>query len=194
MARELAAALGASLVSSTVSRLLVDLNRSIGHPAHFSAATRGAPAAIREDIIARHYRPYRERVERLVKRAVSRGRRVIHISSHSFVPKLHGEVRNADVGLLYHTGPLRRREAELSRRWKASLADRAPQLRVRRNYPYAGRGDGLTSYLRRRFPPGAYAGIELEVNQRVVLSGGGRWRELRRLLIDSLRAACAGPP
>ena len=35
----------APLVTSTISRLLVDLNRSIGHPQLFSAATRGAPAA-----------------------------------------------------------------------------------------------------------------------------------------------------
>jgi len=193
MARDLAAALDAPLVSSTVSRLLVDLNRSIGHPGHFSPATRAAPAALREEIVARHYRPYRARVEGLVRQAVSRGRRVIHISSHSFVPKLHGKVRQADVGLLYHTGPLRRPEAELCARWKASLARRAPQLRVRRNYPYAGRGDGLTSYLRQRFAPRVYAGIELEVNQGIVLSEGGRWKALRRLLVESLRAACARP-
>ncbi len=44
MAKALARALNAPLVSSAVSRLLVDLNRSIGHPQLFSAATRGVPA------------------------------------------------------------------------------------------------------------------------------------------------------
>jgi predicted N-formylglutamate amidohydrolase len=118
---------------------------------------------------------------------------VIHVSSHSFVPKLHDKVRTADVGLLYHTGPVRRREAALCARWKASLAASAPQPRVRRNYPYAGKGDGLTSYLRRRFPADAYSGIELEVNQAIVQSGGAPWESLRRILIESLRAACASP-
>ena len=193
MARELAGAFGAPLVASTVSRLLVDLNRSIGHPRLFSPATRGAPVAVREEIVANYYRPYRAQVERLVGQAVSRGRRVIHISSHSFVPELHGKVRNADVGLLYHTGPARRLEALLCARWKESLAASASRLRVRRNYPYAGKGDGLTSYLRRRFPPAVYAGIELEVNQSLVLAAGRRWSALRRMLIDSLRAACASP-
>ena len=66
---------------------------------------------------------------------------------------------------------------------------------MRRNYPYAGRGDGLTSRLRRRFPRGAYVGIELEVNQGIVFAAGRRWTALRRLLIDSLRNACtAGDP
>ena len=119
MARELARAFKAPLVSSTVSRLLVDLNRSIGHRQLFSVATRGVPAAVREEIVERYYRPYRAQAERLVRQLVARGRRVIHISSHSFTPELRGEVRNADVGLLYH--PARRREAALCDRWKAAL-------------------------------------------------------------------------
>jgi predicted N-formylglutamate amidohydrolase len=127
-------------------------------------------------------------VERLVRQSASRGRRVIHISSHSFTPALDGKVRRADVGLLYH--PSRRGEAELCARWKASLAAFAPELRVRCNYPYAGRGDGLTSHLRLRFPSNTYVGIELEINQSIVLAAGRRWAALRRALIDSLRAAC----
>jgi len=187
MAKTLARAFKAPLVTSTVSRLLVDLNRSIGHPQVFSAATRSAPAKVRAKIVEQHYKPYRAEVERLVRQSVSRGRRVIHISSHSFTPELDGKVRLADVGLLYH--PRRHGEADLCARWKASLAAFAPELRVRRNYPYAGKGDGLTSHLRLRFPSNAYVGIELEINQSIVLAGGRRWTALRRTLIDSLRAA-----
>ena len=189
LARAIAAALRGLLLTSTVSRLLVDLNRSIGHPRVFSAATRGAPAKLRSQIVDQYYRPYREQAEHFVSQSVSRGRRVIHISAHSFTPKLNGQVRRADVGLLYHPG--RRGEVELCARWKAALASMAPELRVRRNYPYAGKGDGLTSHLRLRFPPGAYVGIELEVNQGIVLTAGRRWTALRRLLVDSLREACA---
>ena len=189
MARALAGAFEAPLVTSTISRLLIDLNRSIGHPRLFSPATRGAPAKLHEEIVAQHYLPYRVQVEHLVRQSVSRGRRVIHISSHSFTPELDGNVRGADVGLLYHPG--RHGESALCARWKESLAVVAPRLRVRRNYPYAGKGDGLTSHLRLHFPPGAYVGIELEVNQKIVLSAGRRWTALRGVLIDSLRTACA---
>ena len=122
------------------------------------------------------------------QKAVARGRRVIHISSHSFTPVLDGEARRADVGLLYHPG--RGGEAELCARWKLALLPVAPELRIRRNYPYAGRADGVTSHLRLRFPPGDYVGIELEVNQRIVLAAGRPWTRLRSVLIDSLRAAC----
>ena len=167
--------------------MLVDLNRSIGHPRLFSAQTRSLPAKLRTQIVEQHYRPYRDQVERLVGRSVKRGRRVIHISSHSFTPELQGKVRTADVGLLYH--PARSGEARLCANWKASICALAPDLRVRRNYPYEGKGDGLTSHLRRRFPPGAYIGVEIEINQSIVFAAGRPWKVLRGVLIDSLRAA-----
>ncbi|HQR12335.1 MAG TPA: N-formylglutamate amidohydrolase [Casimicrobiaceae bacterium] len=189
MARALARALDAPLVNSTVSRLLVDLNRSIGHPQLFSIVTRRTPSDVRSRIVARHYLPYRGRVEALVADAVARGRRVIHVSSHSFTPALDGHVRRAEVGLLYD--PRRTGEVALGARWKSALEAVAPALRVRRNYPYAGKGDGLTSHLRRRFPPRAYVGIELEVNQRIVFAGGSPWTALRGALVESLLVACA---
>jgi predicted N-formylglutamate amidohydrolase len=184
MARALARGLRAPVVSATVSRLLVDLNRSIGNPRVFSAATRGAPPRLRAEIVDRHYLPYRAEVERRLRRAVVGGRRVIHISSHSFTPVLDGSTRNADVGLLYDPG--RRGERVMCAHWKSEISGRAPQLRVRRNYPYAGKGDGMTAYLRRCFPPSAYIGVELEINQGIVAPGGRRWRALRKVLIDSL--------
>lgn len=193
MAQDLAAAFAAPLVASTTSRLLVDLNRSIGHPALFSATTRDLPPAQRAQILDRHYRPYRNAIDAAAEKLLAGGRRLIHLSSHSFTPELDGELRTADVGLLYD--PARPGEAALCGRWKAALADLAPAgfgpLRVRRNYPYRGQGDGLTAHLRKRFPPEAYLGIELEINQAIVFAGGRRWTRLRGLLIESLRAAMA---
>ena len=80
---------------------------------------------------------------------------------------------------------------KLCARWKETLARMAPDLRVRRNYPYAGKGDGLTSYLRQQFRPAAYVGIELEINQKIVFAAGRRWTAVRRVLVDSLNAAHA---
>jgi predicted N-formylglutamate amidohydrolase len=190
MAAALADALGALLLTSTVSRLLVDLNRSLDNPRVFSPGTRRMPAAMRAQVVEQHYRPYRDRAERFVARSVAKGRRVIHVSAHSFTPVLHGRVRHADVGLLYD--PARRGEVELCARWKQALASSAPEWRVHRNYPYAGKGDGLASYLRRRHPAGRYVGIELEINQAIVFAGGPRWRALQREVVRSLLLAC-GP-
>lgn len=192
MAEALAAATRAPLVASTTSRLLVDLNRSIGHPQLFSPMTRAAPCDVRSQIVAQHYRPHRDAVEDRVRQSISSGFRVIHIASHSFTPELDGVVRHADVGLLYD--PRRRAEVQLSTRWQASLAALHPELRVRRNYPYAGKADGLTSHLRKCFGPGEYVGIELEINQGIVAADGQPWAALRGVLIDSLYAACAPEP
>lgn len=187
VARDLADALAAPLCYATVSRLLVDLNRSPGHPRLFGEPVRRAGGDLRGAILARHYLPYRERVERLVTAAMAEGGRLVHLSSHSFTPVLDGEVRRADIGLLYD--PARPGEAELAQRWQAVL--RAAGLVVRRNYPYRGTSDGLTAYLRRRFAAPDYLGLELEVNQHLVAPGRAGWRHLRRQLVESLRAALA---
>lgn len=189
MARVLAREFAAPLVASTVSRLLVDLNRSVGHPRLHSEATRGMPAAMRQQLLQQHYQPYRSQADHLVRRAIADYGRVIHISSHSFTPELDGTVRNADIGLLYD--PRRPGEADLCARWQASLKACAPALTVRRNYPYAGKGDGLTAWFRRHLPPDAYVGIELEINQKHVFTPSRRWTALRQVIVDSLRRALA---
>ncbi|MGE5171115.1 MAG: N-formylglutamate amidohydrolase [Rudaea sp.] len=163
-ARTLARVLGAPLVASTVSRLVVDLNRSPGRQFRDSHVMRAAPRDVRDDASSRYYAPYRGLVERIVRDALLTGRRVVHVSSHSFTPILDGDVRQADVGLLYD--PAHVAERELCARWQRELAARVPQWNVRRNYPYLGRSDGLTTYLRRRFDADRYVGVELEVNQR----------------------------
>jgi predicted N-formylglutamate amidohydrolase len=190
LAEDLAKALAAPLFAATTSRLLIDLNRSIGHPRLYSEATREAPAKVRREILEKHYRPHRNKVEADIAAAIARGGRVIHIASHSFTPAVDGMVRNADIGLLYD--PARRAEAELCRRWQARLRASAPELKVRRNYPYAGKSDGFTTYLRRRFPAKVYVGIELEINQKHVFNGRRQWRAFRGRVIEALRQAMTG--
>jgi len=189
MARALATALAAPLATSTVSRLLVDLNRSIGHPRLHCEAIRNTATQVRQRIVERYYQPYRAQAERLVRQTIAEHGRVIHLSCHSFTPELDGKVRDADIGLLYD--PARPGEADLCERWKAALKIRAPDLTVRRNYPYAGKGDGLTAWFRRRLPPSAYVGIELEVNQKHVFRAGRHWTALRKAIVESLCKALA---
>ena len=184
MAMELATALAAPLFVATTSRLLIDLNRSIGHPRLYSEATRRASEAVRREILERYYLGYRMEAELAIQQALELGGRVVHISSHSFTPELDGKIRNADIGLLYD--PLRSGELEFCRRWQAFLRTHAPGLNIRRNYPYSGKSDGFTAYLRGRFPDHAYLGIELEINQKHVFKGGRHWRELRRLIVETL--------
>jgi predicted N-formylglutamate amidohydrolase len=191
MGQQMAKAFGAPLFASTTTRLLINLNRTIGHRQLHSEMGRGLTRAQRQQVIAEHYRPLRDAVEREVARRVAEKEAVIHIASHSFTPVFGGGVRRADVAWLYD--PRRPGEMLLARRWQAALAQRAPGLRLRRNYPYQGRSDGLASQLRKRHSDEAYVGIELEVNQRFVLQGGVPWESLRSDLVESLEAALSTP-
>jgi len=190
LGRQMADALGVPLHAASTTRLLVDLNRSIGHRQLFSEVTRPLPRNRRRDIIDRYYLPHREAVEGEIARHTAAGRRVIHIASHSFTPALGDVTRQADVAWLYD--PRRASEAAFARAWLLALAQLAPELRLRRNYPYHGRSDGLTALLRKRHPDPTYTGIELEVNQRFVEQRGGPWDRLKETLVDSLKKALAG--
>lgn len=184
VARRLATRLHAPLFFATVSRLVVDLNRSRHHRRLFSAPVAILGAAARERIIRCHYAPYREAVERRVRHLVAGNARVVHVSVHSFTPTIAGKTRNADVGLLYD--PRRSGERRLCLTWQHALARTAARLRVRRNYPYRGAADGFTTHLRRVFPERVYLGIELELNQALLRRAGRNREAAVRAVIDAL--------
>lgn len=187
MARALAAAFGAPLAAASATRLLVDLNRSHGHPQLYSSVTRGAAPILRREIFERHYLPHRRRVEALIGDSIQSGRSTLHLSCHSFTASLEGVARNADVGLLYD--PARAEEAALCAAWQRELKIVAPDLRVRRNYPYLGKSDGFTTWWRQRHPETVYLGIELELNQATMVHARARSR--RRQVIEALARVLA---
>ena len=189
MARELAKTFHAPLFFSTISRLLIDLNRSVAHPHLYSKATSAASADERQRILQTYYLPYRAHAESHIAAAIKKGQRINHVSSHSFTPVLDNDIRTADIGLLYD--PSRTRERRLCIAWQAALHTIAPHLKVRRNYPYIGTSDGFTAYLRRKFPGDRYVGIEVEINQARVLAGGRSWQALRNSVKLALREALA---
>jgi predicted N-formylglutamate amidohydrolase len=188
LARALARRFRATLVTATVSRLVVELNRSPAHRGLFSDAMLAAPPAVREDAFQRHYVPYRRKAEHAIDREVAAGRRVLHMSSHSFTPKLDGSVRRVDIALLYD--PSRRWERSLCDTWRHTLREALPGWTVRRNYPYRGVSDGFTRYLRTRFADSHYAGVELEVSQKHVRDGR-KWARIRQRVADALAHAIA---
>ncbi len=184
LARAFARSFRAPIFSGRATRLLVDLNRSRGHRALFSELTRGSGQRERDRMLAEHYLPYRQSVERAVVRALARSGRVLHLSVHSFTPVLHGRRREVDIGLLYD--PARAREQAFARAWQSAIAIRAPRLRVRRNQPYRGTSDGFTTALRKRYSERSYLGLELELSQGMLDRRSGFPRELVRLLLESL--------
>lgn len=185
VARHLSKALDAPLVSATTSRLVVDLNRSCGHRELYSEFTRTLPKAQREVLIAEHYLPYRRAVEQGIEALLAEHENVIHISVHSFAPEMKGKPRDADLGLLYD--PARHSEVAFVTEWLAALRQAMPDARLRRNYPYKGASDGLTTALRREWDDSSYAGIELEINQ-TLFDDAAKRGGLKKALVTTLRA------
>ncbi|HEY5673207.1 MAG TPA: N-formylglutamate amidohydrolase [Malonomonas sp.] len=185
LARLLARALHAPLEAAETTRLLVDLNRSRHNAKLFSAAVRQLPVAEKEQLLANYYHPYRQAVSDRISDRIAAGAQVVHLSVHSFTPILHGQVRNAELGLLYD--PARVQERLFCQDWRLLLKQQQPTLRVRCNYPYRGTADGLVRVLRGQFSPQDYLGIELEVNQGLLADKKSFPAEVQTALLETLQ-------
>lgn len=189
LARKLARRFEAPLFACTVTRLVVDTNRSSGHPRRLSEYTRELPAVERARIVERYWEPHRREVATWVRGHLRRGRLVVQLSIHSFTPVWKGRRRDVDVGFLFD--PRRPREAALADAWLEALRERDSSLVLRRNRPYRGDGDGLTTDLRTALGR-RYVGLELEINQRFPRGAPERWKRLQRDVVESLATALPG--
>ena len=184
LAKALAAKIKAPLFFSETTRLLVDLNRSLQHRHLFSEFTRNCDAELKTEILARHYHPYRKKLENEIRKLLSKNGTVLHFSVHSFTPRLGKVVRHADIGLLFD--PRRRNEQILCHNLQTLLRNAAKGLVVRRNYPYRGTADGFTTYLRKRYGERQYLGIEIEINQKHVHGNRAQWKRLQKQIINAM--------
>lgn len=191
--REIALALaehrGAAVILGSISRLVVDLNRSESSSGIFSSYSKALTETARQEILQQYYRPYRARVRAAIETQLAAGADVLHVSVHTFTPVLRGDRRSADIGLLYD--PDRPQEKRLAEAWAASLQKLVPRLEVKMNYPYLGTDDGHTTQLRTCFADPQYAGIELEVNQKWVRGSSDRFTHLRTTISQALAEAMA---
>lgn len=163
--------------------MLIGLNRNLRHPKLLAARSFGVKipgnqnldSLERERRVREYWTPYRDRVLSDMRSIVERAGCCIHFGVHSFTPLVDGVERDVCVALLYD--PSRGSELEIAGRMAASL--QAGGVRVRRNYPYRGVSDGLVTACRRMFTESAYAGIEIEVSQKLL----GSDDEARRLAV-----------
>jgi predicted N-formylglutamate amidohydrolase len=152
-------------VQTSVTRLLIDCNRSLSHRQCFSELSGALPAEEKAQIIQTYYLPYRQKIESLIKQRIVEGKQVLHLSIHSFTPSLDGLEREVDIGFLYD--PKRAFEKNLCARWRQLIKEEDKNLRVYANRPYRGVSDGFTTALRKQFAGKDYAGIEIETNQKL---------------------------
>ncbi len=150
------------------SRLFIDLNRSLWNKSVFSEfwnESKNTP--LRKNAFA-YYLDYRNAIESFVEQNISDAP-IVHLAIHSFTPVLNGVERNADIGILYDPShPAEKAYADVI---VDEIRRDFPQYRVRRNYPYLGKTDGLCTVLRKKFDPdktGCYVGFEMEINQKLL--------------------------
>ena len=132
------------------SRLLIELNRSLHHNNLFSEFSKPISKQEKQHLFNRYYIPYRNDIENVIENFIERGERVLHISVHSFTPILNNVERNCEIGLLYDSSNAN--EKQFCKQLKREIKTLNPDLNVRYNYPYLGKADGFTTYLRKQFP------------------------------------------
>jgi predicted N-formylglutamate amidohydrolase len=187
---------GAPLFLGGINRLVVDLNRREEHAQVVPEVSFGVRVPGNEGLsdvdrarrIARWHRPWRRQVAAAVAERARPGRACLHLSVHSFSPEPDPARRTYDLGLLFD--PSR----PLERAWAARLGRElaARGLDVRDNEPYRGTDEGLTRWLRERHPDPAYAGLEIELSQRLCRAEQARVVECLVPLL--LEAAPSGRP
>jgi len=177
IARRLAKEFDAPLHQGEYSRLVVDLNRTVGNSRLIRRVSDGHEIDFNRDLdpdeverrIERYYRPYREAVFEGVTRIIDEEGRCVHLCIHTFTPVLDGTVRGNDIGLLYD--PSREPESAIVRDLREDLTERSG-LTVWLNRPYQGTADGILPRVRERHSQDRYVAIELEVNQKFAVDPG----------------------
>ncbi|MBA9077223.1 MULTISPECIES: N-formylglutamate amidohydrolase [Rufibacter] len=169
LAKHLAEKLQLPLFSTSCSRLLVEPNRSLDSGELFSKYSKALSEQEKQKVLAQYYFPHRQQVEANVQSEISKGNHVLHLAVHTFTPAQEGEVRQADIGILFD--PDRTLESSFAAQLEEALRSLNPSRKVLFNAPYAGVEDGFPTYLRTRFTDDQYAGFELEINQKFFLQG-----------------------
>jgi predicted N-formylglutamate amidohydrolase len=185
LARHMAQTLDVPLFFARETRLLIDQNRSLSNRNLFSRYSRTLSLQEKNNLIAILYKPHHQRIEEQIDRMLSQQQTVFHFAIHTFTPVFHNKTRTADIGLLYDPGS--KLESSACACIRDSLLLSMPRLRVRRNYPYRGTNNGLTAAFRERFGTRLYAGIEIEVNQR--MAAAGRLKRVAKDLVSAFRLA-----
>jgi len=179
MAISIGSKFGITPVGNHITRLLIELNRSLFHPQLFSKYSQQLNKKDRDVLIHSIYLPYRDSVESLIQKSL---KPVLHLSIHTFTPTWNNIERQVDIGLLFD--PDRLGESDFCSHWKKVL-DSDYNLKIKFNEPYLGKDDGFTTYLRSRFPDNEYLGIEVEINQKYASHPDS----IKEMLIKSLQIA-----
>lgn len=146
LARRLSRRFDAPAVLSGYSRLVIDCNRSPGHPESILAESDGTPVPGNQGLTPQEakrraqalFHPYHEAVAGVLDSIGSRGETPAYVALHTFTPNMNGMARPWHFGVLWDHDP------RIARPLIEALR-RRPGLIVGDNEPYSGRDHGAFS-------------------------------------------------
>jgi len=173
--------LDAPLVHSTVSRLVIDCNRTLGAPdliAPVSELTeipgnRGIGDNERARRLADFHAPFHAMIEALLDRRASEGRETILVAMHSFTPVYKGVSRPWPIGVIHGV------DTSFTRHFFEALKTGEPGLNVGWNEPYAAL-NGVTFTLEHHGDGRGLPSTMIEIRHDEILEpeGVARWASL----------------
>lgn len=174
VARALAQALDAPLVLQRYSRLVYDCNRPPESPDAMPAVSETTRIPANEKLsagsrlarIREIYRPFHDRVARLLDQRAARGVASFFITIHSFTPVYKGVKRLLDLGVLYD------QDTRLADKIVQSFG-RMKDITVKRNEPY-GPQDGVCHTLNLHAGPRGLPYAMLEIRNDLIAQAAGQ--------------------
>lgn len=178
--RLLASRLGALLIEQTYSRLVIDCNRTPGHPTAIVTVSDGTIIPVNNDLTAEAasmrtleiFDPYHTRIGEELDRREEQGLETFLVALHSFTPEMGGIKRPWQAGVLHNHDPrFGRLLVEILRENGLITGDNEPyELTDTSDYTIPIHGE------RRRIPH-----VELEIRQDLIESEAGQTEWADRL-------------
>lgn len=167
LARGLAAALRAPLVSAPLSRLIYDCNRppdAVGAMAarsevHDIPGNRTLSAGDRLLRVNAVYRPFHDALRGLILQRLTNGPAPVLVTVHSFTPIYHGKPRSVEFGVIHDADP--------ALALALLQAGRSLPLVTRLNEPYCA-ADDVTHTLRLHATPYGLPNVMLEIRNDLI--------------------------
>lgn len=155
--------LQATHIEGTISRLVIDLNRSVNHSQLFGPATQSLSLLDKKQIIRHYWEPYFQRLVKELKKG-AKINEMRWLSVHSFTPTWNHRSRRVDIGILDDLTHPKQREFSLT--LQAALRRQLPSFKIYLNEPYRGFTDAIVHPVNRQIRTTHAFGICLEINQR----------------------------
>ena len=191
VAERMAALLGAVLVRSCVSRLVIDCNRPLDAPDLVPAISEatvvpgnaGLSAIDREQRIALSWRPFHAAVEDVIAERIARRLETRLVSIHSFTPVYHGRNRPWQIGIIHDD------DGRLAKPLIAALED-VEGVNVGINEPYSPADRVYFTHERHARPRGLPC-VMIEIRNDEIGDEGGQRRWAGRLagILSGIRVA-----